>query len=58
MQIFNNIPTIDFVGRRKQAMVLSAVLIVISLGSLAFRGLVFGIDFTGGTLLARPRGIP
>ncbi|MGK0169789.1 MAG: preprotein translocase subunit SecF [Gammaproteobacteria bacterium] len=51
MQIFNKIPTIDFVGRRKQAIVVSAVFIVISLGSLVFRGLVFGIDFTGGTLI-------
>ena len=30
---------------------LSAVLLVISIGSLAVQGLNFGIDFTGGTLL-------
>jgi len=38
-------------GKRKLAMVFSITLIVISLASLATRGLVFGIDFTGGTLI-------
>jgi preprotein translocase subunit SecF len=42
---------IDFLGKRKIALVLSGILIVISLGSLAVRGLNFGIDFTGGTLI-------
>jgi preprotein translocase subunit SecF len=41
----------DFLGRRKLAAVLSAVLLVVSIGSLATRGLNFGIDFTGGVLL-------
>lgn len=38
-------------GKRRFAAVLSAVLIVISIGSLATRGLNFGIDFTGGVLI-------
>jgi len=42
---------IDFLGKRKIAMVFSLILIVISLASLAIRGLTFGIDFTGGTLV-------
>jgi len=42
---------IDFLGRRRIAAVLSAVLLVVSVGSLATRGLNFGIDFTGGVLL-------
>ena len=42
---------IDFLGKRKLAMMFSLVLIIISLGSLATRGLSFGIDFTGGTLV-------
>lgn len=42
---------INFLGKRKLAMMFSLVLIVISLGSLATRGLSFGIDFTGGTLV-------
>lgn len=41
----------DFMGKRKLAMAFSITLIVISLASLAMRGLVFGIDFTGGTLI-------
>jgi len=41
----------DFVGRRKIALGISAALILISLLSLLVRGLAFGIDFTGGTLL-------
>lgn len=42
---------IDFLGKRKIAMVFSLILIIISLASLAIRGLTFGIDFTGGTLV-------
>lgn len=41
----------DFMGKRKLAMFFSIALIVTSLASLAIRGLVFGIDFTGGTLI-------
>ena len=42
---------IDFMGKRHIAMVVSALLMVISLGSLATRGLIWGLDFTGGTLV-------
>ena len=42
---------IPFMSYRKLAMVVSLVLIVISLGSLATKGLKFGLDFTGGTLV-------
>ena len=44
---------IDFLGarRRKIALSVSAVLVIVSLASLATRGLEFGIDFTGGILL-------
>ena len=38
-------------GRRKLAMLISLVLIIASLGSLATKGLNFGLDFTGGTLV-------
>ncbi len=46
-----NIPVIDFVGKRKYAMIFSAVLLVLSIASISFQGLKFGIDFTGGTLI-------
>ena len=42
---------INFMGQRKITATVSIVLIVISLVSLATRGLNFGIDFTGGTLI-------
>jgi SecD/SecF fusion protein len=38
----------NFIGMRKKAYLVSAILIVISLGSLFTKGLNFGIDFTGG----------
>ncbi len=42
---------IKFMSQRKVAMIFSAVLIIISLVSLTTRGLQFGLDFTGGTLI-------
>lgn len=38
-------------SRSNIALIFSAVLIVISIASLAVRGLNFGLDFTGGTLI-------
>ena len=46
-----NIPVIDFVGKRKYAMLFSAILLIVSITSIGFQGLKFGIDFTGGTLI-------
>lgn len=42
---------IDFMGRRKVAIAVSILLVVVSVATLAVRGLNFGIDFTGGVLL-------
>jgi len=42
---------IDFMGKRKIAMVLSGILLVFAITSLVTRGFNFGIDFTGGTLI-------
>ena len=41
--------SIDFVGKRRLWALISAVLVVISLASLAIRGLDLSIDFVGGT---------
>ena len=49
--LFSRLPQLDFLGRRRAAMFLSAGLLAVSLLSLAVRGLDFGIDFTGGTLI-------
>jgi len=51
MQIFSKTPQFDFVGKRKLAVVFSALLIIAAIASLATRGLNLGLDFTGGTLL-------
>jgi preprotein translocase subunit SecF len=42
---------INFIGNRNIALIFSGVLMIISIGSLAIRGLQMGIDFTGGTLI-------
>lgn len=51
MRIFDKTPSIDFMGKRKLAVVFSVILILISIGALFSKGLNFGLDFTGGTLL-------
>jgi len=42
---------IDFLGKRKIALIFSSLLIITSIASLAINGLKLGIDFTGGTLV-------
>lgn len=42
---------LNFMGLRKIATVFSAVLLLISIGSLAVNGLKLGLDFTGGSLV-------
>ena len=51
MKFLNRKTNIDFMSQRKIALVFSAVLIIVSIASLAVRGLNFGLDFTGGTLI-------
>jgi len=42
---------IDFAGKRRIFFGLTAVLLLVSIGSLVFRGFRYGVDFTGGSLL-------
>lgn len=51
MRLFEFKQTFDFMGRRRPAAILSAVLLIISVGSFFVRGFNLGIDFTGGTLI-------
>ena len=51
MELIGKDTNIDFMGRRKLALILSVTFIVISILSLFVRGLNFGIEFTGGTLV-------
>jgi len=51
MQIVKHDINIDFVGKRKLALILSGIVILIGLASLAVKGPNYGIDFVGGTLV-------
>jgi preprotein translocase subunit SecF len=53
MRLIKETTHIDFLGpqRRKIALSLSLLFVIVSFASLATRGLDFGIDFTGGVLL-------
>jgi len=51
MQLFNKETDYKFMSGRKVAMIFSAILILISFGSLISNSLNWGIDFTGGTLI-------
>ncbi|MGW8228985.1 MAG: protein translocase subunit SecF [Gammaproteobacteria bacterium] len=51
MEIFKKATHIDFMGKRKLAIVFSLLLMAVSIGALVTRGLNFGLDFTGGTLI-------
>jgi SecD/SecF fusion protein len=39
---------IDFLGLRKKFYIVSSIVIIVGLGSLAIRGLSYGVDFSGG----------
>jgi preprotein translocase subunit SecF len=51
MDIIKTDTRIDFMARRRIALIFSAVVLLLSVGSLVTRGLNFGLDFTGGTLI-------
>ncbi len=51
MRLLKRKTRIDFMGKRHVAMVLSAILLTTAIVSLPMRGLNFGLDFTGGTLI-------
>ena len=51
MEFFSRATHIDFMGQRRITMAASIFFFVLCLGSLAVRGLSFGIDFSGGTLI-------
>ena len=42
---------IDFLARRKIAIIFSSIFLVLSIGSLLVKELNYGLDFTGGTLV-------
>jgi len=51
MQLIRSDINIDFLGKRKLALIFSALMLVASLALIGVKGLNLGIDFTGGTLV-------
>ncbi|UFS63032.1 protein translocase subunit SecF [Sulfurimonas sp. HSL-3221] len=51
MEFFKQTKTINFMGKSKIAIAVSIVLVLISWGILAAKGLNYGIDFAGGTIV-------
>jgi preprotein translocase subunit SecF len=51
MELLKKQTNIDFMRQRKLALIFSGVLLLVSLVSVGVRGLNYGIDFTGGTLI-------
>lgn len=51
MEFFRRTTQIDFLGIRRWTAVFSVALILFSLGSLWFKGINWGLDFTGGTVI-------
>ncbi|MBE0499568.1 MAG: protein translocase subunit SecF [Campylobacterales bacterium] len=51
MELFKHTKTYDFMGKKKIALILSVLLILASYATLATKGLNYGIDFAGGTVV-------
>jgi preprotein translocase subunit SecF len=48
MEIFNHDSNIHFLGMRKYTIAIAILLMVVSIGLIAVKGLNYGLDFTGG----------
>ena len=51
MQVFKTRPTFNFMSHRRGALIFSTVAVLLSLGSLFFRGLNYSVEFTGGVII-------
>ncbi len=51
MELFKQTKTINFMGKSKIAIAISIILVLASWGILATKGLNYGIDFAGGTIV-------
>jgi preprotein translocase subunit SecF len=51
MQLIKSDTNINFMGQRKVALILSVIILAIGVASLFSRGINWGLDFTGGTLI-------
>jgi len=53
-RLYRGETTIDFIAQRQRWFIVSAALLVISIGSLLIQGLDGSVDFTGGTIVESP----
>ena len=51
MEFFNPNSNVNFMGIRRYTVAISVILMIVSIVSLCTRGLNFGLDFTGGSLV-------
>ena len=51
MEFFKYTKTFNFMGKSKLAMILSITIVLLSFGLLATKGLNYGVDFAGGTIV-------
>ncbi|MGY2026630.1 protein translocase subunit SecF [Nocardia gipuzkoensis] len=55
-RLYTGTGAIDVIGKRRMWYLITAVIVLISLGSILFRGFNFGIDFEGGSRIQFPAG--
>ena len=51
MEIFKTAKIYNFMGKKVPLLAVSTILVILSFVSLATKGLNFGIDFAGGTVI-------
>jgi preprotein translocase subunit SecF len=51
MQWLTGTPNFNFMKHRRAAMTVSSLLTIVALGAMLFKGLNFGVDFTGGVIV-------
>ncbi len=54
-RLYSGQSSIDFVGHRRRWYIISAVILIIAVGALLFRGLNLGIEFRGGADFSLPQ---
>ncbi|MEU4340685.1 protein translocase subunit SecF [Nocardia sp. NPDC023852] len=55
-RLYTGTGAIDVIGKRRMWYLITATIVLISLGSIIFRGFNFGIDFEGGSRIQFPAG--
>jgi preprotein translocase subunit SecF len=58
MQLFKTRPNVDFMKHRRTALVVSTLAVIVSVASLAWRGLNYSVEFTGGVAIEASYGQP